>query len=670
MSELFPGMNKSVRLDHFDQDEQKIVELLAQDWYITNGGNSFNLNQTSNYKFCLIKPTRAFKEMFNIEREVAVVFSPYSDFEPRSVVAIDYVFDYYPDLRLENVCCILISKDKNIQSKISNLLKGDPESRVIIPFSYEDFFYAANTYFIKNRFRNFFFERDLFAFESPITKDFFFFGRSKLIQKLINRHKTKENSGLFGLRKTGKTSVVNGVHRALKVDGIPSVVIDCQDTAFNQKRWFKALLFLMKEIKKQNNIQSQLEPDDKYNEEQASESFEKDIKRVYKKLRQQPILFIFDEIENISPVTSPNEFWKTGLDFVLFWQTLRSKFQKFLREEETSIFTFLIVGTNPKAIETPRIQTTDNPIFNKVPFEFIKGFNVDQTKEMVSKLGGYMGLEFDDVVYSKLNEDFGGHPYLIRHVCSIANEEATSNRPVKIDKVKYQEAKRLFGERYSHYFDMILQVLIEFYPEEYDMLTYLALDDIESFLDLANLSAELIAHLKGYGVIDENDGTYYFKIESIKQYLISKNQYKNKLKSPEERWKEISERRNKLESNLRQVVRMQLQSHFGKSDAFQKVIDIFGDPRKSKSQGKEYSDLFDPNKTEIYFSDLTKLIQKYYQEASFSNIFGTNKSETVACMEVINKYRTDAHAKNIDSSEMEFFRVHIGKIENLVNEFI
>lgn len=666
---IHPGKNKSVDLKHFNKEEKQIIDLISKDWYITNGGFVIRLNENSVYRFFLMKPVNDYNEMFNLEREIVVVFSPYPDFQPRSLDAFEYVFRYYSNLRLETICCVLISKDNNIEIKLGNVTKGDPESRIIIPFTYSDFFSTTNNYFIKNKFRKHFYERDLFAFESPITKDFFFFGRTDLIQKIVNRHKSNENSGLFGLRKTGKTSVIFGVKRALEIDSFKTVIVDCQDTSFNQRAWNKALCYILKELKKQNKIECQIHDEDKYTEENASIIFGTDILKIYNRIGKKPILIIFDEIENISPKTSPGENWKSGKDFVLFWQSIRANFQKFLHQEDLAIFTFLIVGTNPRCIELPTISATDNPIFNKVPFQYIVGFSVEQTKEMVTRLGGYMGLEFDEIIFSKLTEDLGGHPYLMRHVCSIMNELASKTRPTKVDKIIYEQSKIEFSKRYSRYMEMILQVLKEFYPAEYDMLTYLAIEDYPTFKDLADLSLDLIAHLKGYNIIGQNESNYFFKIELVKSYLININKYNQIYNNPEDRWKEISERRNKLEPNLRQIVRMQLQSTFGKTQAFQNVIDVFGGDRKTKCSSLSYNDLFDANSIEIYFNDLIKLISKYYDN-SFKNIFGLNKNEIINALEIINKYRFDAHSKNIEKDEMEYFRVNCAKIEKLVNEFI
>ncbi len=37
---------------------------------------------------------------------------------------------------------------------------------------------------------------------------------------------------------------------------------------------------------------------------------------------------------------------------------------------------------------------------------------------MVSTIGNYMGMRFDDEIYTYLTDDFGGHPFIIRQVCS------------------------------------------------------------------------------------------------------------------------------------------------------------------------------------------------------------------------------------------------------------
>jgi hypothetical protein len=287
---------------------------------------------------------------------------------------------------------------------------------------------------------------------------------------------------------------------------------------------------------------------------------------------------------------------------------------------------------------------------------------------MVRKLGRFMVLTFDETIYSKLTEDFGGHPFLIRHVCSVIHKISSNERPIRVNITLYNDAKKRFKAEYSHFIEMILSVLKQFYPNEFDMLKYIAMDDIETFNDLANLSPEFTNHLIGYNIVDYCNNRYSFNIEAIKDYLTSKHKYEKALNTVEDRLKEISERRNYIEIKLRKIVRIQLQSNFGKGEATQKFLDILGEPRKTNNLGLSYNDLFSCNECELYFEDIRKTINKYYD--CFKNIFGYNKDDTDEKLKSINKYRVDAHAKNITKEQMEYFRTCISYIEEKALEFI
>lgn len=663
-----PGLHPYIILDHFSTVERSIIDKLSKEWYVTNGGGILTLGSTSSYGYCLIKPTDKFQKMFNLNREIVVVFSSYPDFEPRTLDVFDSVFEKYEALRLDNICTVLISRDIHISTKLSNLLKSDPESRIIIPFHYEELLTNMDPYFLENRFRNKFYNRDLFAFQAPIKNEFFFFGRNDLVHEIVNRHRSNENSGLFGLRKTGKTSVIFSINRTLQKLKESSVFIDCQNPSFHKKRWNRALHYVITQLKEQNNISIEISPSDLYTEESASEYFEKDILALYRKNQKKSFLLIFDEIENITKDISPSSHWTNDMDFVLFWQTLRSLFQKFILTNTRTVFTFLIVGTNPKCIEVPTIHNSDNPIFKKIPYQYIKGFDVPHTREMVKILGGYMGLLFDEIIYAKLTEEFGGHPFLIRHLCSIINKIAIGNRPIRVDKAIYEQAKERFKRENSTYIEMVLNVLKDSYPEEYEMLIYLATNNMESFLNLANEFPELVSHLLGYNIVDYNNGNYNFSIEAVKEYLVKQHKYKKIFTTDEEKWKEISERRNLLERNLRLLVRRQLQAVMGKADAKNFVLDILGNPRKSKCISIGYNEIFDGASVDLYFMDLIKIINKRYD--IFKNVFGANQADIIRKLEAVNERRADAHANTLSEDEMNYFRVCISNIESKIEDFM
>ncbi|HEY9832366.1 MAG TPA: hypothetical protein V6D26_17400 [Stenomitos sp.] len=318
-------------------------------------------------------------------------------------------------------------------------------------------------------------------------------------------------------------------------------------------------------------------------------------------------------------------------------------------------------------VEKPTIRGNDNPIFNSVPVEYLERFDVPHTREMVRKLGKLMGLKFDETIYSKLTEDYGGHPFLIRQVCSLIHKLNNQDLPIKVNRIIYEKAKNEFDmNQATKYIEMMMSVLTEFYPDEYTMLQSLAIGEIELFKTYASDSPEYTNHLKGYGIIEQSGDEYDFKIDAVQKYLIQKNKYKKFFLSDEEMRKEISERRNKLEINLRKVIRNQLKATYGENEAREKLINMGIFDRKYSHLS--YRDLFDPNKNNIYFDNLRAIVKKEWQ--IFENIFLKKQEDFNTKMTTINKHRIDAHAKKISPEEMSYFRVCIEWIENCVNDFL
>lgn len=227
-----PGIHPNFSLSRFSGEMRDILDILKREFFLTNSGRKIELGFNSEYEFILIEPTRLYEEWFNLSREIIVVFSKYTNLQARTLDVFEYISKNFSSLRLEKICGILVSKDVEIETSLQNLIKNEPESQIVIPFSYKELTKGVDSYFFRNRFRKYFYSRDLFAFESPLRKDTYFFGRNDLIHTIVNRYKSGENSGLFGLRKTGKTSVIYGIERSLDRENISPIVVDCQNPSF------------------------------------------------------------------------------------------------------------------------------------------------------------------------------------------------------------------------------------------------------------------------------------------------------------------------------------------------------------------------------------------------------------------------------------------------------
>ena len=189
-------------------------------------------------------------------------------------------------------------------------------------------------------------------------------------------------------------------------------------------RWFELLEKLVRNYKSVRNSKFRIAPGPRYTEITAADSFTDDVLSIYRSTPHAPLMILFDEIERLSPAIGSSPHWRDGSDFVLFWQTLRGFYQ---RHQE--VFTYMLVGTNPSCVEQSMIAGHENPLFGSIPSEYVPSFTVQQTREMVRKLGRYMGLHFDEMLYAKLVEDFGGHPFLSPPVLQ-RDPQSVQRRPV------------------------------------------------------------------------------------------------------------------------------------------------------------------------------------------------------------------------------------------------
>lgn len=652
------GIHPKFALKRFDASEKTIINKLKVFWYVTSSGESLQI-KNSTYDYFLIKPTTQFTEKFNLNREIVCLFSPYTNFEPRTLDVFDDIFQKLPKSRVENLCSILISKDNNVEELVKKLSNSDPEQKLIIPFTYDEIYHNANSELYDNRFRKVFYSRDLFAFKSPLKKDSYFFGRANLVHELISKHNSGEHAGIFGLRKSGKTSIVYAIQRKLEIEKKKCLMIDCESPSIHKKRWYELLEDLVLEYKTVKDSKIKIEFENRYDEKNAAKSFEEDILKIYESKKHETTLFIFDEIERISPGTASSDHWSNDKDFIYFWQTLRAFYQKY-----PLVYTYMLVGTNPKCIEESQFFNHDNPIYLSCSIHYLPNFSIDQVIEMVDTLGRLMGLNFEADICAKLYNDCGGHPFLIRQMCSFIHTSYKGDRPFKVDKGTYTIAFEAYQANLEQYFDMMLNILCTWYPDEYEMLIMLALEDNETFIEFAKDNKSLTQHLLSFGLVEKHyNQKYMLTLESLGDYLKNKNRFKKITLSDEEKLQEISLRRNRLEKKLRELILNGLKFAYGKK-AQEELLKAIPEDRREKLKSSSINNLLS-NNTPLFFIDLRNIFNKNWEK--FSNLLNDfEKSKFLMILDEINKYRVDAHAKDIDETDFKQIRIYFDKLESLL----
>ncbi|PEC48932.1 ATP-binding protein [Bacillus sp. AFS096315] len=616
--------------------------------------------KTTDYTIAFLQPDKRFRESFNMFNEVLLFFSPYISFDRRAMDFIDKTLSDF-DNRLDKVCIFIVSKDNKISKVIEQINSENKDSKIFVPFTYEEIlsrnFHEKN---LDNKLRKYFYNRDLFALESPLKTDAYFFGRNNIVQAFYDKYSSGEQGGLFGLRKIGKTSVLFALERLILLRGGNSIYIDCQSPAVHMCRWNELLRHIVTEIVKKYNLpEDVISSEDCYNERLSAKYFEEDMNKLNKALNNRRILLIFDEIEHISFETSTSSHWSKENNFINFWQTIRAIFQK-----DNSLFSFIITGVNPLCVETPSIQGYDNPIFGMINPLYLDLFNIKDVKDMISNIGKYMGLQFDEEIFTKLTDDYGGHPFLIRHVCSLINTGVHVERPYTVTKYDYAIKKEEYDKRLSGYIELILQILEKWYTNEYQLLEILAVEGNDKFKIEINKYSDEIQHLIGYGILKKNNDNYFITINAISEYIKNKFTSKGKPTAKEEVWKLVTVERNTLEIKLRQLVKINIASSFGKKNLKSKLLEVIDSKKRALIEEKDFNDILT---NQFFLLDLKKVIVKNWD--IFDKIFN-DKTKFQMHLEIINELRVDAHAKTLSEEDyallMYAFRWFKHRLDDIV----
>lgn len=579
--------------------------------------------------------------------EVLLLFSPYNEYETRTMDFVDKTLQEYEN-RLDKVCIILVSKDEKIEDKIKQLNADNKDSKIVVPFTYYEF---LDSEFTKERLeyklRKYFYNRDLFALESPLKTDAYFFGRTKIVQAFYDKYSLGEQGGLFGLRKVGKTSVLFALERLIKLRGGNSIYIDCQLPTVHKSRWNELLYYIVNSIKEEYELSDDnISSKDYYIEKDAALYFEKDMIKLKEALNNRRILLIFDEIEHISFKTSTTEFWAENNDYIHFWQTIRAIYHK-----DNSLFSFIIAGVNPLCIEETTVNGYDNPIFSMLNPTYLELFSVKDVKEMTSSIGNYMGLNFEEEIFSLLTDDYGGHPFLIRHVCSLINQDIRIERPYTVTKYDYKHKKEEYDKKISSYIELILNILKKWYPEEYDLLETLLVLGNNKFKEKVQLYENAIQHLLGYGILKKVNGNYFVTINAVSTYINTKFENRKIADTKEAIWEEVCVRRNSIEEKLRKIILMNLSMAFGNKKVKEKILEIIDSGKKARIMNLELNHILT---NELYLLDLKKIILKYWDK--FEKIF-IDKVKFETFIDQINSKRIDAHAKTISKDDLALLRL-------------
>ncbi|MFB2551689.1 ATP-binding protein [Ensifer soli] len=643
-----PGIHQDFRYENYSATIKKAIFSIANQFYITRSFKSVRIGN-SDYYAILARPTDEFSVYVNADRELIVLFSDYNTFEIRTLEAFDEFYATVDSARVDKSLRFLVSSDNGIESIIRHYLSQTPEYPIIIPMTFTLIENSRQALLDATR-RNYLL-RDLFGYQNPLREETFFFGRQNVVNTVLDLAKSGQSSSLFGLRKSGKTSTIYAISRKSKAFGCVTSIIDCQNPSVHARDYRGLLILLLNEVRKTLGIGKAI---DTLGDTPAkiSENFAQFMKSLTGQAKGK-ILIIFDEIENISPNTAASRHWREGGDSLLFWQIIRS----FIQSEASSKISICLVGTSPHLLELSHINGVANPMYLFSQKKFIPNLTFDETRNMIEKLGHFMGLTFSPDIIADIQKTYGGHPFFIRQACSTIHQISSTNRPVKVSQETLRIAKQQFSTQMIAYLSEILRNLNDFYPEEMTLLEDFLLKKNFDLLEFASEAPIYVDHLIGYGLIERSGAHFDIKFDAIR-HAVELNKPHESL---EKKWEEILRRRNSIENEIRRSI-----FYNSKFITLEDWVDILEKnltlKRFSDLTSNEPAYLLSKETSPLYLTDLLMIMK----DERILPYIEDRRSDLLKAINVVNKLRKDTHARDISNLEMTSVRQ---AFETLEGEF-
>jgi tetratricopeptide (TPR) repeat protein len=273
---------------------------------------------------------------------------------------------------------------------------------------------------------------DLFDDRNAIGDTLSFFGRSELLHMIEGDLVQAQAIGIFGLRKSGKTSVL--LQLGLGMRKHPVLHIDLQPYGGNPRFGVELFHEVVRRLssmlgdRRRSGNHEFIKPRDSYaSAAEMSLDFMEAVSALSGELEgasyESPILILLDEVERILPTA--NDPRQKVEEFNAFFGALRA-----LSQQQRKIG-LLIADVHPDCNRINHWEQQGlptNPVNQFFKELFLRPFSEEETTSMLVNIGRLMGRSFDEETLKGIHKQSGGHPFVARQLASLL----TSKLPGKM----------------------------------------------------------------------------------------------------------------------------------------------------------------------------------------------------------------------------------------------
>lgn len=508
---------------------------------------------------------------------------------------------------------------------------------------------------------------DRFDLTGPVRSEFQFFGRP-FIPDLARRLTEGTIHALFGMRKVGKTSLLNRVLEELKErHGCRTVMLDASDDSLSSLDAASLLGATAAAAANANSHQGS------YSTVVAEESGGSttpaaEAQNLLSAVNavDRPLVLFIDELDYITPSSPIAPQWRS--EFNPFFRALRRAYQESTRGGP--VFSIVLSGVSSRWFTEETVDGVENAALALVPEGYLPPLDRSESTEMIETLGRACGLIFDQQASEQIAATASDNPFWIRKLGSFINSCYDLDRPLRPELVNVRQLCMEFVEvEGSQLAYSSLRHLFRIYPD----LGFAAVAASEGRAD--KVGEDLLSFLGRYGIIDgEADASGPMIAEGIRRWKREDSQEVRQLPfderrsdtspiepgSPssagEEEWaemlSEVSLRRNVEERRLRELILIVVRSECAAQGAQKKPADVLR--AALPASRREYNESLGASQLmrTLYWSDLLQVVRKNWRW--FEQLFA-DRSKFDMWGEIVND-RPDAHAKDLDGAELALQR--------------
>ncbi len=302
-------------------------------------------------------------------------------------------------------------------------------------------------------------------FESiPVTDPNLFFGRTAELQTIPALMSQGQHVGIFGVRKTGKTSFAHQLQ--LRFRDVPVVTINCEGLDH-----FAATPFLLRvaeelhiELRERFSIHSRGGGDDS-----SSAQLRSLIRNWQGRGRSQPFVIILDELDKLFPLGDPEAEYHLVAEGRKVLAVLRALAQ------ELHGVVLLAIALRPDVNRVSRLPANagENPLFMGFHEVYTGALSPDESDTMIRELGAWRGIQWQPEALRLLYDHCGGHPFVSRLFASDACQQGR-RRTITVDRVEGTAAAIRTTMRAHRIGEVYKQIVHSLRAEELELLQQIA----------------------------------------------------------------------------------------------------------------------------------------------------------------------------------------------------